>query len=99
MYYLYMRHGSDFRYPDKLIVEYDSRYFERKKQTDWEEMSSLDVEELVSGKNSHYYFMDETQFKEIVSSWGGSETGYQRLNIHNLVKTSDYGDSYDEEDL
>lgn len=98
MYYLYLKHGSDFRYPDRLIVEYDNSYFERKKQTDWALMSQEEIGDMLSGKDNRYYSVDENQFHAIIAKWGGSENGYQRLNIHNMVKTSNYGESYDEED-
>lgn len=94
MYYIYIGRNHNLKYPDKLIVEYEDNYFERNERTDWEVLDTNLKEKLLSGDDS-FYAIEEDQFNSIISSWGGSKSGYKNLNIKHLYDNHGYGDEYD----
>lgn len=87
----------DFSSPEKLIIQYENHWFERKKTTDWIEMDQKDVDSLLSGKDNRYYGIEKNQFDEILSSWGGSRFGYKNIDLTGESDNSGYGDSYDDD--
>ena len=96
MYYLYLGRRDDFASPEKIIIDYQNHYFYREKNTDWSEMEANEIETMLSGRDNKYFSVEKNQFESILSSWGGSKTGYKNMNIDNLTDNEGYGDEYDE---
>lgn len=96
MYYLYLGKTGDFTSPERLIIEYQGRFYVRKKNTDWEEMEEKDIKILSDGTDNLYYGIEKDQFDSILSFWGGSRYGYKNLDVEHAEEDPDYGK--DEED-
>ena len=98
MYYIFLGRKNDFSSPEKIIVEYDNHYFYREKHTDWFFLEEEEKEIILNGDNNKYCLIDESQFDNILSLWGGSKTGYKNMNVNHDFDNLGYGDSYDEDD-
>ena len=86
---------GDFSSPEKIIVDYQGHYFQRRKNTDWEELTPEEKEDLLSGRIPSYG-IEESQKDQILLNWGGSKEGYKNLNIHHRVDNGGYGEEYDD---
>lgn len=95
MYYLYLGKSGSFQDPESLIVEYRGRYFIRKRKTDWDDLDESLRKKLLAG-DSGFYAIEESQFEDIIRSWGGSKAGYRHLNVEHKVDNHGYGDEYDD---
>lgn len=97
MYYFYLGKKGDFSSPEKLIIEYQNHWYERKKTTDWKEMEEEDQTKLLNGSDVLYYGIEKEDFDNILSSWGGSRFGYKNIDSDHLHdgEESDYGNERD----
>ncbi len=95
MHYIYLGKNGDFSSPDKLIIQYNEKWFYRKRTTDWEEMEENDIHSLLSGNDENYYSIEKSQFDSILSLWGGSRFGYKNIDLRDAEEDTEYGRDYD----
>ncbi len=96
MHYIYLGRKGDFSSPERLIIQYEGKWYFRKMTTDWEEMDEKDISSLLSGRDNNYYAIENSQFDTILSSWGGSRFGYKNIDLDNAEYDPEYGKDYDD---
>ncbi len=94
MYYIHLGKNGDFSSPEKLIIQYQEKWYYRKKTTDWEEMDEIDIRALLSGNDINYYAIEKSQFDSILSLWGGSRFGYKNMDLNSADFDPDYDNDY-----